>query len=104
MNKEIAEAFAARFTPPLNVVATQRINGIPMPDAFMCAYHDDARKIGVTFVIFGKGRMQAYLEATGDGVDDESVEAVADAFRAGLIRYENLTAMPQICGAMEERA
>lgn len=82
MNKDIALAFASRFDPPLNVVATQNINGVPAKDGFMCAYHDKARKIGVTFVVFGDGHYQAYLECTGQG----DATKAADSILAGLTK------------------
>ena len=105
MNKDIAEAFAARFTPPLNVVATQRVNGMPVKNGFMCAYHDQARSIGVTFVVFGPGVVHAFLEATAVHAheDVDVVEDMADAIIAGLHKYEMVTAIPQIGGAKEEQ-
>lgn len=103
MNKDIAEAFAARFTPPLKVVATQRVNGVPVPNGFMCACHDQGRNIGVTFVVYGPGVIHAYLEATAAQANEDVAEDMADAIMAGLHKYEIVTAIPQIGGAKEEQ-
>jgi hypothetical protein len=69
-NREIAEAFAAQFEPPLTVVHTERINNRPVADAWLVAYFDKARGYGITAHAFG-GRLHAYLEAGTDGGEAE---------------------------------
>ena len=47
-NREILEAFAAQFSPPLKVVGTRNIDGMPVKDGYFCAAWEDTAKIGVT--------------------------------------------------------
>lgn len=65
-NEDIILAFAGQFTPPLNVVKTERVNNVPIPDAWMAAYHDKDRGIGITAIAYS-GQLHAYLEAAGKG-------------------------------------
>jgi len=65
-NERTARTFAEQFTPPLNVCATERINNMPVPDAWAISYHDGARGLGITAVAF-HGGLHAYLEAAGKG-------------------------------------
>lgn len=66
-NEDIIRAFAGQFTPPLNVVKTERVNNSPIPDAWMAACHDKDRGIGIT-AIAHSGGLHAYLEAAGKGI------------------------------------
>lgn len=63
-NERAARTFAEQFTPALTVCATERINNMPVPDAWAVAYHDNALGIGITAVVFGAG-IHAYIEAAG---------------------------------------
>lgn len=80
-NHEIALAFAARFTPPLKVVGTQNINGVPVKDGFMCAKHDVATGVGCTLLVFGDGKVKAFMEYVGGKAQAEAAaEKFAGAF------------------------
>lgn len=71
-NEQIIRAFAEQFTPPLNVCKTDRINNMPIRDAWQASYWDAARNIGITAVAHSNG-LHAFLEAAG------SAEIAADA-------------------------
>lgn len=78
-NEKAAREFAAQFTPPLDVVKSERINNVPMPDAWVCAYWDNARSVGVTVAAYGGG-IHAYLEAAGpSGIAASAGKVVARA-------------------------
>lgn len=66
-NEEIARRFADQFTPPLQVIKTQRINNLPVPDAWQISYHDAAKGIGITAVAYGGG-IHAFIEAAGQAM------------------------------------
>lgn len=76
-NHAIALAFAARFDPPLKVVHTMNINGKPVQDGYMCAKHDDATGMGCTLLVFGDGKVKAFMEYVGGA---EQAEAAAEQF------------------------
>lgn len=63
-NEQTARRFAEQFTPPLQVIKTQRINNLPVPDAWQISYHDQAKGIGITAVAYGGG-IHAFIEAAG---------------------------------------
>ncbi len=65
-NEHIAKTFAEQFDPPLAYIRTERINNVPMQDAWQITYWDGARSIGITAVVF-TGQIHAYLEAAGPG-------------------------------------
>lgn len=78
-NEDIIRTFANQFSPPLNVVKTERVNNFPIPDAWMAAYHDNARGIGIT-AIAHSGGLHAYLEAAGKGdIAEEAGRVMAKA-------------------------
>jgi hypothetical protein len=64
-NREIAEAFAAQFDPPLHVVQTQRINGVPHRDAYLVAVFDPKTGWGITMHAFA-GQLHAFIEVQGE--------------------------------------
>lgn len=86
-NKEIAEAFAAQFDPPLRVTRTERVDNIPQPEAYNVAYWDNARQLGITAVVH-HGQIHAFIEAAGDGAIAESAGLVM-AKALGLFKREN---------------
>ena len=65
-NERIIRAFAAQFTPPLEVVETHAVDGVPAPGAWMAAYWDGERCMGVT-AIANEGNIRAFIECTGKG-------------------------------------
>ncbi|WP_088347758.1 MULTISPECIES: hypothetical protein [Rhodomicrobium] len=65
-NEQTIRIFAEQFTPPLSVCRTERINNVPMPDAWQAAYWDSARSIGITAVAHSGG-LHAFIEAAGKG-------------------------------------
>jgi hypothetical protein len=65
-NEAIARKFADQFTPSLNVCRTERVNNVPMHDAWTIAYHDANHGIGITAVAYGNG-LHAFIEAAGSG-------------------------------------
>lgn len=65
-NERTIAAFCGEFTPPLKYVRTDRINMVPMPDAWQTSLWDDQAAIGITVVAYGGG-IHAYLEAAGKG-------------------------------------
>ena len=81
-NREIAEAFAAQFDPPLAVVQTQRVNNVPHRDAWMCAVWDEAAGYGITAHAFG-GQLHAYVEAMGS---DDRVVSIGRTMAAAMGR------------------
>ena len=88
-NERTARTFAEQFTPPLNVCATERINNMPVPDAWAISYHDGARGLGITAVAF-HGGLHAYLEAAGKGdIAEHAGQVLAKAL--GLFQAEKST-------------
>jgi len=78
-NEKIAKAFAEQFSPALKYIRTERINNVPMQDAWQISYWDDARATGVTAVVFA-GQIHAYLESAGPGsIAADSARAFAKA-------------------------
>lgn len=65
-NEQTIAAFCAQFTPPLRYVKTERINMVPMPDAWQTSGHDDYTHVGYTVVAYGGG-LHAFIEAAGPG-------------------------------------
>ena len=65
-NEQAARKFAAQFTPRLNVTKTLHIDGQPTPGAYVVAYYDQQRQIGVS-AFFYKGGVRAFIEAVGKG-------------------------------------
>lgn len=63
-NERAMADFCAAFTPPLKYMRTERVNNIPMSDAWTTSYHDSARGIGITTVTYGGG-IHAFIEAAG---------------------------------------
>ena len=83
-NERTARTFAEQFTPPLTVCATERINNMAVPDAWMVAYHDNALGIGITAVAY-HGGLHAYIEAAGkDEIAERAGQVMAKAL--GLFR------------------
>ena len=70
-NREIAEAFAAQFNPPLSVVGTKKINGKHVADAWLVAYYNKDTGRGITAHSFA-GKLHAYLETLVPGKEAES--------------------------------
>jgi hypothetical protein len=64
VNERTARTFAAQFNPPLTVGKTDRVNNLPIPDAWVISYHDAARGIGITTVCYAGG-IHAFIEAAG---------------------------------------
>jgi len=65
-NERTARAFAEQFTPLLTIIKTERINNMPVPDAWAISYHDSAKSIGITAVAY-QGGLHAFIEAAGTG-------------------------------------
>lgn len=63
-NENTIATFCKQFAPPLKYVKTERINNVPMPDAWQTSYWDKAINVGITVVAYGGG-IHAYLEAAG---------------------------------------
>jgi hypothetical protein len=63
-NERTIAVFCAQFTPPLRYLKTDRVNMVPMQDAWQASYHDSARGIGITTVAYGGG-IHAFIEAAG---------------------------------------
>jgi len=79
-NERTIKAFADQFTPPLKYIRTQKINNVPMPDAYQCTYWDNARSIGITTVAYN-GQIHAFIEAAGKGnIAAEAGRVIAKAF------------------------
>lgn len=90
-NEKIIKAFCDQFTPPLKYVRTERINNVPMPDAWQASYWDNARSIGVTTVAYSGG-LHAFIEAAGKGeIAAEAGRVIAQAL--GL--FQSKTETPQ---------
>ncbi len=90
-NEQIARAFADQFTPPLRIARTERINNIPMQDAWQISYWEARRSIGITAVVYG-GQIHAFIETAGRGeVAAEAGRVMAKAF--GLFQ-ELISASP----------
>ncbi len=86
-NEDIAKAFANQFTPPLRYVRTERINNVPMRDAYQITYWDNQRQIGITAAVF-EGQIHAFIETAGRGeVAAEAGRVMAKAF--GLFQETN---------------
>lgn len=65
-NEKTIRAFCEQFSPPLKFVKTERINNVPMPDAWQTSYWDAARSVGMTVVAYSGG-IHAFIEAAGKG-------------------------------------
>lgn len=65
-NEKAIADFCAQFSPPLKYVKTERINNLPVPDAWLASYWDSARAVGITTVCYGGG-IHAFIEAAGKG-------------------------------------
>lgn len=63
-NEQTIKAFCEQFTPPLKYVKTDRINNVPMPDAWMTSWWNAEKSIGITTVAYGGG-IHAFIEAAG---------------------------------------
>lgn len=91
-NERIARIFAEQFTPALNVCKTDKINNLPVPDAWQVSYWDGARSIGITAVAYGGG-LHAFLESAGKGeIAFEAGQVMAQAlglFDGGFNREPN---------------
>jgi hypothetical protein len=85
-SETIIAAFCAQFTPPLRYVRTERINNLPMQDAWQTSYWDGARSIGITTVAYGGG-LHAFIEAAGKGDIAETAGRVI-ATALGLFNKE----------------
>ncbi len=78
-NESIIKALCDQFTPPLKYVKTDRINNVPMRDAFQTSYWDDALSIGITTVAYGGG-IHAFIEAAGKGdIAEKAGQVIAKA-------------------------
>jgi myo-inositol catabolism protein IolC len=64
-NQERAEEFANCFDPPLAVCKTERINNVPVKDAYCAAGMVCDGKVGVQAMVFGNGHLKAYVEFVG---------------------------------------
>jgi hypothetical protein len=63
-NERTIAAFCAQFVPPLKYVRTEKVNMVPMPDAWTTSLWDDGAAIGITVIAYGGG-IHAYLECAG---------------------------------------
>lgn len=77
-NKEIAELFAAQFDPPLSICHVHNVNSKPVKDAWMAAYWDGARRMGITAHAVD-GRLHAFLECEGEGIAEPAGQMMAKA-------------------------
>jgi hypothetical protein len=78
-NEAIARKFAEQFTPQLTACRTERINNVPMPDAWVVSHWDDTHKIGITAVAHS-GALHAFIEAAGSGdIAEHAGEVIARA-------------------------
>lgn len=85
-NERIIRAFAAQFDPPLAVCRTERVNNLPVRDAWQAATWSTARQMGVMAVAYGNG-LHAYIEAAGDSsVAEDAGKVMASAL--GLSRKD----------------
>lgn len=80
INLKNAETFANQFDPPLIAHHTERVNGVPMADAYSVAFFDKETGWGIT-AVFYKGQHHSYLEAIGD---EGNVAETAQMFRKAL--------------------
>lgn len=64
VNETAIRAFAAQFSPPLAVGRTERINEVPIEDAWVCSHWDQTRGLGISAFAF-RGQFKAYIEAAG---------------------------------------
>lgn len=86
-NEKTARTFAEQFDPPLTVCKTERVNNLPVPDAWVMTCHDAKRGIGITAVAYGGG-LHAFIEAAGKGkiaADAGKVMATALGLFAGPV-------------------
>lgn len=79
-NERTIAAFCAMFTPAMKYVRTERVNNLPIPDAWMTSFWDQERAVGMTVVAYGGG-LHAYLEAAGKG---EIAEGAGRVFAKAL--------------------
>lgn len=87
INEAAARAFAAQFNPPLRVCKTDRVNNLPMADAWVVSYHDASRGIGITTVAYAGG-IHAFIEAAGAAeIAEDAGRVMATAL--GLFKREN---------------
>lgn len=83
-NRKILEAFAAQFSPPLNVVGTQYIDGNAVTDGWLCATHNAETRMGVSAFVHDGRIFRAYLEVIDR--DDGTLAKRAGAVIAKAIR------------------
>ena len=74
-NFDIAQAFADQFDPPLRPVQTQKINNLPMRDAWLVAKFDPQARAGITAHAYA-GQIHAYVEVLAPGEGAERVGRV----------------------------
>ncbi len=99
-NETAIRTFADQFTPPLNVVKTDRVNNVPIPDAWMAAYHNPDTGIGIT-AIAHSGTLYAYLEAAGPA---KNVGIPMGAVRTGESQWHQATAFAAEAGRVIAKA
>lgn len=75
-NKAAIGVFALSFDPKPNIVATLNLNGQPVQDAFMCAAHDPNTGLGMTAVVFGRGKFKAWIELAGTADQAKATGAI----------------------------
>lgn len=99
-NERTARTFAEQFTPPLTVCATERINNMPVPDAWSVTYWDDAKRIGITAVAHS-GILHAYLECAGPA---KNVGTPKGAVRTGESQWHQTSAFAGEAGRVIAKA
>lgn len=86
-NEQAARAFAAQFTPPLNVSGTMQINNVKVRDGWVAAGEmlgRDMIVVGVTATVHGNGTFHAFAEIMGGA----NTAADAGKLLAGLMQDE----------------
>jgi len=63
-NEITISAFCDNFDPPLVYVKTQRVGGVPIPDAWMASFWIEAMGLGIT-AIAHSGMIYSYIESNG---------------------------------------
>ena len=93
-NFDIAQAFADQFDPPPRPVQTQKINNIPMRDAWLVAKFDPQARAGITAHAYA-GQIHAYVEALAPGEEAERVGRVMAAALRNMSDDESTSARQQ---------
>ena len=85
-NETTIKTFCEQFTPPLKYVKTDRINNVPMPDAWQTSFWVQEKGVGIVVVAY-MGQIHAYIEAAGKGeIAQVAGRVIAKAF--GMFKEE----------------